>query len=245
MNKFEVYEPLLGGWAKYLKDFIESEHFFKLTEEMKEMKEKGVVFTPNGYNIFKFLQKCPPSGIKLIIIGMDSYPGKYPNGNFHATGVAFDCSNSPNGKLQPSLQSFWEGIEEDLGVTLEHSHKLDFLCEQGVLLGNRALNCKLYKTGSMIPKWDIFWDFFLTQVISKYFNGVPIVFLGKEAKVLKKYVFEMINPVFEITHPSAAARNNILWDTKKTFSKVNRILKDNNGEDGIIIWNKTAYEQRK
>ena len=111
------------------------------------------------------------------------------------------------------------------------------IAKQGVLLGNRALLCKLNKTGSLIGKFDFFWEYFFNNVITSYFPGVPVVLLGKEAKELKKYIFNLNNPVFELLHPSFSARNRMTWDTKKTFSKVNKMIELNNGKEFCIDWN--------
>ena len=232
---WEKIEPKLGGWAKYLKPLFEDERMYDLFVEMNNIAKKEVL-TPKNSDLFKFLEVCPPENLKLIIIGMDSYPSKYKNGELQATGIAFDCSNSPDGKLQPSLESFYEGIEHDLGIEVERNKSIIRLCQEGVLFGNRALNCKLNKSGSMMGKWDIFWDYFFNKVITPYFRGVPILFLGKDAKVLKKYVFELSNPIFEITHPSYASRAKMVWDTEKVFTKINKLLVENNGEGFEINW---------
>lgn len=234
-------QPLLGKWDKYLQPLFEDSRMYDLFSEIAEIA-KTESFTPKNSNLFKFLEVCPPEELKLIIIGMDSYPSKYKNGELQATGIAFDCSNSPDDKIQPSLEYFYNGVSEDIGIELDHNKSLINIAKQGVLFGNRALNCKLNKTGSMMGKWDIFWDYFLTKVITPNFNGVPIMLLGKEAKVLRKYIFEMSNPVFELSHPSYAHRNQIPWDTKGYFKQINNIIKANNGDAFPIRWDAKISE---
>lgn len=237
-------EKEVGNWAKYLKPIMESEEMYDLYQEFKECKE---TITPASKDLFKWLRVCPPENLKIIALGMDSYPSRYRTGSkeLQATGIALDCSNSPDGKVQPSMAAFYDGISEEYKEKFVHSPDISYLCEQGVMLSNRALNCKLNKSGSMIPKWDFFWKYFLEEVITPYFTGVQIVLLGKDAAVLKKFVFEMSNPLYILTHPSFAARTYSIWETNNTFHKLNKYLKEANGADYQIIWGKEQYLEQK
>ncbi len=87
----------------------------------------------------------------------------------------------------------------------------------------------------MTGKWDFIWATIL-KVITSYHNGTPILFLGNESKKLRKYCFELSNPIYELIHPSNAARNQTLWDTKKVFSTINKNLDLSNGEGSRIYW---------
>jgi len=227
----DKFQPLMGEWWGRVKYIFEKPEMYELYQEMKEMSAKGIKITPKSSDLWKFLKECPPNELKLVIIGFDSYPGIYANGDFHADGIAFSNSYSPDKKCQPSLEYFWDGLSEDLGIQLEHKNDLTFLANQGVLLGNRALACQLYKTGSLLGKFDFFWKEFL-GIISGF--GVPIILIGKDAQVLKQYCNEKTNAVFEIEHPSYAARKNQLWNTQKVFTKVEQLLKDNNNQ--YIDW---------
>jgi len=39
---------------------------------------------------------------------------------------------------------------------------------------------------------------------------------------------------FTVSHPASASYKNTEWDTEKTFTKVNKVLKDNNNFE--IMW---------
>ena len=241
--EFEKFESLLMDWSNYLKPLFESEEMYNLYQEFKQCKEH---ITPKSSNLYKFLEYCPKDNLKLIVIGQDPYPSKYyKSKEFQATGISFDNSNSPDGKLQPSLEAFWNGLSHEFGRELPKEKDLRFLCEQGVLLGNRALNCKLNKTGSFMGKWDFFWEFFLQEIVFNFYKGVPIILLGKDSAKLKKYVFEMVNPVFILDHPSHAARLQECWITNGTFTKCNRLIEDQFGQGSDIIWDKKIYEEIK
>ena len=245
MNKLDVekFRPLLGEWFDYLKPIFETKEMYNLYQEFKECKEH---ITPKSSDLFKFLEYCPKNDLKLIIIGQDPYPSRYyKSKEFQATGIAFDCSNSPDGKLQPSLEAFWNGLSHEFDRELPREKDLKFLCEQKVLLGNRALNCKLNKTGSFMGKWDFFWEFFLQEIVFNFYKGVPIILVGKDAAKLKKYVFEMNNPVFILDHTSFAARNNTLWETNNVFTKANKLIVEQFGQGTEIIWDKKIYDEIK
>ena len=227
---FEQFKDLVGDkWGNYLKPLFESKEMFQLYQQFKELSKKGVRITPKSDELYNFLKYCDPSNLNLIIIGLDSYPGVYKNNVLQCTGFAFDCSNSPDKSCQPSLSALWEGLSHEYNEVLPKEYDIRYLAErEGVLLANRALNCKLYKTGSFVGMWDFWWKFYLEQVITPYFPGIPILFLGNESKKLRAYVFEMNNPVFELTHPSFAARTNSLWETKGVFKSIDRITEGNN-----------------
>ena len=242
MNKleFEKFEPLLRDWSNYLKPLFEGEEMYNLYQEFKQCKE---IITPTSNDIFNAFKYCPQKDLKLIIIGQDPYPSRYFNTKtLQADGLAFSCSNSPNDKIQPSLTSFWDGLSHEFQQELPYEKDLKFIAEQGVLLLNRALNCKLGKIGSFMGKWDFFYQFLFEEIINKYYKGVPIIFVGKDAEYLKRYVFELNNPVFTLTHPSFAARNNTLWETNNVFTKCNRLIEEQFGKNSGIIWNKTIWD---
>ena len=55
---------------------------------------------------------------------------------------------------------------------------------------------------------------------------VPIVFLGKEASKLKKYL-PIFNWSFELSHPASASYAHTEWETEGVFGKINKILQEN------------------
>lgn len=235
----EDFKQRVGRWWTYLEPFFASEKAYDIYQQIKKDAKSGEVICPISKDTWKFLEKSDPDNLKVIIIGLDSYPGRYNKTLLHATGIPFDCSNSPDGKLQPSLSELWNGISNDLGEEVDEISNLQFLLDQGVFLGNRGITCKLFKTGSHIPLWDYFWEVFFEQYVCKR-PDIPIIFLGKESLKLKKYV--TFNRIFELSHPSASARTGLNWDTKGVFTQVNNIIKSLNGKDYMIKWDYKQYE---
>lgn len=89
--------------------------------------------------------------------------------------------------------------------------------------------------------WDPFWEVFFENYVSQRID-IPIIFLGKDAAKLKRYV--TFNTFFEITHPSSAARSGTIWSTNGVFKKVNQIIRANNGPVFEIIWDYKTYKKR-
>lgn len=234
-NKLDInpIRKLIGEWSEYLTPLFEGSKMYDLYQEFKPISSQ---ITPIHSNLYRFLLECPPSNLKLVVMGMDSFPGRYKNRELQATGVAFDCRNSPDGKLQPSLISFFDGIANEYNEEPIYTGNLQYLENQGVMLANRSLNCLINKSGSLMGKWDFFWEYFLQEVITSYFPGVQVLFLGKDAEKLKKYVFEMTNPIHILSHPSFAARNYTMWETEGTFKKINKYIELANGKDSTINW---------
>lgn len=170
---------------------------------------------------------------------MDPYAKRYRNRENQAVGIAMSCDNSPDGKLQPSLEKFYEGMEADLKTTVEYNKSLEYLCNQGVMMTNTDLTCKLNKTGSHERLWEPFQKFFLQEIMGHY-TGIVYVLSGKASHRMERYITPVGNYILKIEHPVAASYKNTLWDCQKVFTKTNRILQENKGEK--ILWNRKDWE---
>lgn len=238
---WESFAPMFGEWGRYFKDFIESEKAWNIYQKLKEESKNGAKIFPASNSTYKAFSMCKPSNLKLIIYGSDPYPGKYKNGKPQATGLALDCSNSEDKKMQPSLASFWEGINKEIPV--KPTHNLEFLAIQGILLINRSMTVEYQKIGKHMGWWDDFHKYFLEEIITPYFPNVPVIFLGKDAAKLDKHIFQISNPSFILDHPSFAARSQQVWDTKGVFKKVSTLIKGNLGELEQIIWDVEEFDK--
>lgn len=241
---FATFKPLLGEWARYFKPFIESKQAWDIYQRLKEDSKKGAKIFPTSNSTYRAFQMTPPDKLQVLLYGSDPYVGRYKDGKPQATGMALDCSNAPDGKCQPSLVAFWQGLAKEYDEKPQYEPDLSFLAIQGVLLTNRALTAEYQKIGKHNDWWDDFQQFFLQEVIQPFFPGIPIIFMGKDAAKLQKWVFNLSNPSFVIEHPSYAARTGQDWDTKNVFHRVNEIIKQNNGEIFQIDWNKKHFEDR-
>lgn len=252
---FESFRGKFGEWADKFKPFIESKEMWDIMQKIKDdafeerVDKDGNKFivrkeyiVPDSKDTFRAFATIRPCDLKVVFILMDPYPRRYKDGQYQATGIAMDCSNSPDGKIQPSLRFFYEAIERELGKKINRSNSLEYLHEQGVMMYNSDLTCKLNKTESHSGLWAPFQKFFLEEVMYGT-TGIIYVLCGKSSQKLKRYINLLGNYVFELTHPSSAQYGAGEWDSKGIFKKINKILKENN--DTVIHWDKAEWDEYK
>jgi uracil-DNA glycosylase len=119
-------------------------------------------------------------------------------------------------------REFYDG----LNLSIIQNPDVSFIANQGVLMLNAALTTEMNKAGSHIEIWEPFIKYLFEEIINHL--GIPIVFLGKEAGRYKKYT-GIFTHVFEVSHPASASYKGTEWDTEGVFTKVNRLLEENNG----------------
>lgn len=245
---YNDFEPLFGKWAQKFKPFIESEKMDVIYKQLKEdafFEKNGKLIrkeyiAPSSENVFRVFQESFPTDVKTIWYLADPYPRKYKNGSFQACGTAMDCRNSPDGKMQPSLELFYDAMEKDLDKKVDRSLSLKYLAEQGVLFLNTDLTCKLNKTSSHEGLWDSFQKYFLEEVMYGT-TGIVYVLAGKVSHKMEKYINPLGNYIFKLDHPAAASHTHTDWDCKNIFTKTNRILHDNNNMK--IFWDKKEWDE--
>lgn len=246
---FESFKPKLGEWADKFKPFIENREMWSIMQQIKADSMNDII-VPKSSDTFRAFATTRPSDVKVVFYLMDPYPRKYKTGQLQATGIAMDCSNSPDGKIQPSLENWYNAIEKELNennnawdkdVKVNKSPSLEYLHEQGVMLLNTDLTCKLNKTQSHEKLWEPFHKYFLEEVVGTD-TGIIYVLCGKSSLRMEKF----INPfcrIFKLSHPAAASHTHTDWESKNVFTQINRILKDNNGYH--IFWNKDSWDTYK
>jgi uracil DNA glycosylase len=238
---YDDFEPLFGQWAEKFKPFIESPEMYNIYQKLKQDAATERI-VPTSNNTFRAWRFSNPKNIKVVAYMMDPYPRLYKDKNPQATGIALDCSNSPDKTLQPSLTKFYDAISLDLGRKVEYSPSLNYLVEQGVLLLNTDLTCKKDKTGSHQGLWEPFQKYFLQEIMGGY-PGIIYVLCGKESKRMRKYIYEMGNYVFELEHPAAAEHTRRAWNHDGIFNKINKILENNTGIADRIFWDKKDWDE--
>ncbi len=212
-------------WSKMQK-WVESKDCDKLYSKLKERSKMGHKIAPSSYNTWRIFKELPLDEIKVIIIGMDPY-NKFINGSSIADGISMSCSITE--KLQPSLEKFYCGIENELynGLNLSYNKNPDllYLVKQGIFLGNSAYSVECNKPGSHISLWEPFQKYFFEEIVG--YSGIPILLLGQEAQKLEKYITPFTH-VFTLPHPVSASYTDSKWETLEVFGKINKIIKENN-----------------
>jgi len=214
------------SWHPKIKPFIESQECDKIYEFLKSESKRGKKIAPLSINTYRCFLETPYDQIKVIMVGMCPYH------NFRddlpvADGLLMGCSITRY--VQPSLEKFYRGIEIDLfnGLQVNHSGTPDvsYLAKQGVLMLNIALTVEANKPGSHTEIWEPFMKYLFQEVFDVI--RVPVIFLGKEAANIEKYV-DPFTWVFKVSHPASAAYSGTEWNPEGVFKKVQKIMFDMN-----------------
>lgn len=214
------------SWWNKMKPFIESEECDQIYEFLKSEGKRGKKIAPISSLTYRCFLETPLDEVKVIIVGMCPYHSA-KNHVMIADGLAMSCSIS--GSLQPSLEKFYEGVENEVynGMSLDgiKNPDLTFLAKQGVFLFNAALTTEFNKAGSHQETWAPFTKYVISEALG--YTQIPVIFLGKEAAKFQRDVTPFTHS-FVLDHPAYAARIHSEWDTKGVFKKVNQIIWENN-----------------
>lgn len=233
-----IYEKVaeqFGDWAPKFRPFIESEEFDKIFKFLKEETRADKIICPESVDVFRSFRETPYKNLKAIFLLQDPYPWiKTIKGKevMIADGIPMSCAKT--GVCQPSLELFYEGMEDDLGIKVPRNPDLSYLCKEGVLLLNSSLTVEANKPSSHKGLWDSFMAFLVEEVINFYNTGVCYVSFGKNAHAMTKAVIPFLHWGFEVEHPAAAAHKERKWEHKNVFTQINKVTKGNNNE--IINW---------
>lgn len=230
------------SWHSYIKPIIESEEVWEIYQKLKAVSGRGKRIVPESKNTFRTFKEMNLNNLKIVWVLQDPYPGIYSDGTPQATGIAMDCSNSPDGRIQPSLSKFYEGIQASLQQEIEYSKDLLYLQQQGVMLLNSDLTCEAHSSASHETWWEPFMKKLFKDCLS-YRNGLIYIFSGDSSKRLEKYVFKLGNYTFNTEHPARASYGQRPWKYEDVFNKSNQIIKGNLGAVEQIYWSKKELDQ--
>ena len=214
------------SWHDKMRPFIESKECDEIYEFLKKESKRGKKIAPLSSNTFRAFRETKLTDLAVVMMGMCPYH-TFKNGEPVADGLLMGCSITD--QLQPSLSKFYDGLETELynGLNLNMRKKPDvsYLANQGVLMVNAALTTEMNKAGSHIAIWEPFTKYLFENIIN--YTGVPIIFLGKDAARCERFTAPMAW-TFTVSHPASASYKQMDWDTEGVFTKVNKILKQNN-----------------
>ena len=184
----------LGEWYPLLSHVFDTEWFQKLGRRLGAAK----CVQPQLENLFRAFTLCPPSKVKVVIIGQDPYI------NGEADGLAF----SSYGKMTPSLEVVFEEINRTHTCMRTQTH-LDDWVVQGVFLLNSVLTTEMGKSKAHAG-WG--WEIFVQEVIKvicKLKQPIAIMAWGKDAQsILPRGTTSLgYRAVFKTVHPQAQNYN--------------------------------------
>ena len=225
--KWELFKDQFHeSWHAKMQPFIESEACDNIYKYLKAESKRGKKIAPLSSAVYRCFRETPLDELRIVMIGMCPYH-TFSNNAPVADGLLMGCSVT--GRMQPSLEKFYDGVEKELydGLNLNYVKNPDvqYLAKQGVLMYNAALTTEMNKAGSHIELWEPFTKYVLEEIVTP--TGVPVIFLGKDASKYEKYTGPF-SWNFVLTHPASAAYKQSDWNTEGVFTKVLKILKDNN-----------------
>ncbi|MBP3440266.1 MAG: uracil-DNA glycosylase [Tidjanibacter sp.] len=202
-------------WLELLREEFEKPYFAELVEFVRHEYATQRVF-PAGKNIFRALDLCPPSKVKVVIIGQDPY-----HGEGQANGLCFSVNDGI--QFPPSLRNIFKEIESDLGTPAPTSGNLDRWAEQGVLLLNATLTVRAHQAASHAGHgWEQFTDAVIAALTESR-KGVVYMLWGNYAARKGALVNAEENLVLRSAHPSPLSAYNGFFGSRH-FSKANAYL---------------------
>ena len=229
------FSPLFGTWWSKIEPFFDSGGFDTIYDKLKADSARGVKIAPISSLVYRCFQETAFNNCKVVICGFCPYHSFTKDGIAIADGLCMSCETT--GKLQPSLRTFYQGLEEELyeGLNLSYNPNpsLQYLAKQGVLLFNSSLTVAQGKPGSHGDLWQEFTKYFFENVIG--YTGIPIIFLGAEAAKFNRWVTPFTH-TFITKHPAYYARLEQPYDGEGAYKAVNQIIRQNNGKEFEIKW---------
>lgn len=202
-------------WKELLKAEFDKPYFAELVEFVRSEYASHTVY-PAGGNIFRALDKCPPSSVKVVIIGQDPY-----HGEGQANGLCFSVNDGV--AFPPSLRNIFKELKEDLGIEPPTSGNLDRWAEQGVLLLNSTLTVRAHAAASHAGHgWEQFTDAIIAS-LARYKSGIVYMLWGAYAARKGAIVDTASNCILRCAHPSPLSAYNGFFGCRH-FSKANSYL---------------------
>ena len=205
------------SWLEHLKEEFQKDYMLNLKKKLQELKNKKIIFYPQGDKIFNAFNLTPLNNIKVVILGQDPYHG--PN---QAHGLCFSVPQSV--KPPPSLVNIFKELESDTGKKRNyHDGNLEHWARQGVFLLNTTLTVEKSKP---LSHRDYGWSEFTDRVISLISNKLDnIVFIlwGSFAQSKKQLIDSNKHLILTAPHPSPLSAHRGFFGSKP-FSKTNNFL---------------------
>ena len=205
------------SWLEHLKEEFQKDYMLTLKKKLLELKNKKIIFYPQGDKIFNAFNLTPLNNVKIVILGQDPYHG--PN---QAHGLCFSVPQSV--KPPPSLVNIFKELESDTGKKRNyHDGNLEPWARQGVFLLNTTLTVEKSKP---LSHRDYGWSEFTDRVISLISDKLEnIVFIlwGSFAQSKKQLIDSGSHLILTAPHPSPLSAHRGFFGSKP-FSKTNNFL---------------------
>lgn len=210
-----------NDWDELLAEEFEKDYMKELQMFLAQEYKEHVIFPPKE-DIFNALRYTSYSGVKVVVLGQDPYPGR---GQAH--GLSFSVRDGV--PLPKSLQNIFKELQDDVGFRIPKSGCLEKWAKQGVLMLNTVLTVREGDPNSHKGKG---WEQFTDKII-ELLNGreEPVIFVlwGANAKAKLNLITNPRNYVLSAQHPSPLSAYRGFFGCRH-FSKINLILERNGME---------------
>ena len=214
-NRFE------NDWDELLAEEFENDYMKELQVFLAQEYKEHVIFPPKE-DIFNALRYTPYSGVKVLILGQDPYPGR---GQAH--GLSFSVRDGV--PLPKSLQNIFKELQDDVGFQIPRSGCLEKWAKQGVMMLNTVLTVREGEPNSHKGKgWEQFTDKII-ELLNHREEPVIFVLWGANAKAKLNLITNPRNYVLSAQHPSPLSAFRGFFGCRH-FSKINLILERNGME---------------
>lgn len=213
------------SWKQLLEQEFETAYFRNLVDFVKTAYKEEVVY-PKASAIFRSLNDCPFSEVKVVILGQDPY---HTEGM--ADGLCFSVQSDVK-KLPPSLKNIFKELQDDLGVEKKNGD-LSQWAKQGVLLLNTVLTVRKGVADSHAGKgWEQFTDAII-HAVNQHKKNVVYILWGSKAIAKARNLNRDENLIITAPHPSPLSSYRGFFGSKP-FSKTNEYLRSFSKEE--IDW---------
>jgi len=206
------------GWEKVFEGL--KDELLDISNQLDQEVQLNGPYYPAKRNIFKALELIKPEDVKVVIIGMDPYPGEY-NGQCYANGLAFSVDRTiPTEKIPASLKNIYKEVKANYPNAQLNTGDLSSWAQQGVLLINASLTVRPGVPGSHKKLWAGVVKAIISKV--KENEHVVFVFWGKDAQ---RYMADAGNKCQKLSsgHPSPMSVKLFLGN--QHFLKINNYFK--------------------
>lgn len=191
------FEEVVGDWAKKAPDAFVHAHDVIIPQLVEELKVGMVLYPPLEEKCFEAFTRCSYSSLRVVIVSSNPYS------NGMANGLAWDTdlTNQPPPALTRILQKIKMEYPEE--ASERGSSYLGHLPNQGVLLLNLALSCKIG-----LPTCHVkLWEEFSRRIIESINRKDYIVWILWGQKAHNVAITNTTHCVIKGNHPSPAAGN--------------------------------------
>ncbi len=209
---------LIQEWHTILRPEFKRKYWVKLCVELDKLAHMGRYIIPSIDIIFSALNLCPPSTVKVVLVGQDPYPSPQ-----NACGCSFSV---PHGvRIPESLQRVFQELKNDIpGYKVPNHGCLEHWCKQGVLLLNSILTttaqqCNAHKDLG----WEKFTDAIIHWAGNRKSNLVFMLWGSTAQKKCSSVPFKK-HLILKCCHPSPKVNGMIKFLGCKHFSKANAYL---------------------